>query len=74
MNDDAKADCNKQMTTVNADAASILLGGAIIAFGVGRVVSKLSGGCDVFRQVWRACRACARIARLAISRLLRARE
>ena len=38
MNDDAKGDCNKQMTTVNADAASILLGGAIIAFGVGQPV------------------------------------
>ena len=53
MNDDAKGDCNKQMTTVNADAASILFGGAIIAFGVGGVVSKLLGGCHVF-QVWRA--------------------
>ena len=38
MNDDTKGDCNKQMTTVNADAASILLGGAIIAFGVGQPV------------------------------------
>ena len=62
MNDDAKGDCNKQMTTVNADAASILLGGAIIAFGVGRVVSKLLGGCHVF-QVWRAARARARARR-----------
>ena len=39
MNDDAKGDCNKKVAMVIADATSILLGGAIIAFCVGRVVS-----------------------------------